>query len=121
MTERLTMTRGDSGEFDLTIVRDGAPIDISTGLLIFTAKYRAADPDEDAPIQKRSDGATPGVVITDGPNGLALITIDPADTEAIAVPNLLTADVQLVETNGRITTVWRGLLAVAPDVTRVAA
>lgn len=113
---KLVMYRGDSPEFELTCKkRDGTPLDISTGELFFTAKASTRLTDEYATFQKTNGD---GISIVNGPEGLALVTLDPEDTEGIVAPVYLYWDLQYVAPSGRPATLVGGDLLVKADVSR---
>lgn len=101
-----------------------SPIDLTEpGMVLrFMAKLDKGDADVDAKISK-SHGvpAGPGGISPDVPTtaekNWATVTIDPAETDALAAPVTLFYDVQLVEPDGTKTTVRRGTIDVQADVT----
>jgi hypothetical protein len=58
-----------------------------------------------------------GVAITDPTSGIALVTVEPADTEAMRGRTVRRFDVQLKLSDGSIRTPIRGRFVVLPDVT----
>lgn len=71
----MSITRGDSGPFDVDMVKGGSAYELADGdTLTFTVKRSSADGEETL-IQKVATAA----------NGGASFTIDPADTRALAV------------------------------------
>lgn len=114
----VTATRGDTIDLEVTVTRDGAPVDLTGADLWFTAKLKVKDADVDAVAQKTVGS---GITVTDAVNGEALITLDPADTDGLTKETTLYCDVQLVEASGRVTTVASGTLTILRDVTRVTA
>lgn len=113
----LTMTRGDRREFDIALTRpDGTPLDLTGLSLTFTAKRRMSDPDDDAIIQKTTAA---GIVVDDDPTtGLAVLTLEPEDTELLTDLRRLRWDVQVDDGAGDVRTPLRGQLSIAADVTR---
>lgn len=113
---RLVMYRGDSPTFFLEAKQsNGDPLDISTGLLFFTAKKHARYSDEDAVFQKTIGS---GIVVTNGANGEFDVTLDAVDTSSLYAPAMLVWDVQWVSTGGKAFTLLDGTLLIKPDVTR---
>lgn len=112
----LTMTRGDTRVFRVTLTdADGAPLNLTGLTLKFTAKRRTSDADDDAVIAKASSA---GITLVDGPNGIADITILPADTDSYSDTAPLLWDVQVENGATDIRTPLSGWLIVAGDVTR---
>lgn len=108
MRTDLTMTRGDSREFSVTVSdAAGDPYDLTDATISFTV---------DDLFDAKTVGA--GITVTAPETGVAVITIDPADTED--APDRRTAydyDVQIILADGRVKTPLRGLFIVLPDVT----
>ncbi len=80
----MIMTRLRTASWLLTVTEsDGTtPIDLSGKTLWFFAKERLSDPDNRAAVRKNSS-TIGGIVVTDSSNGLATLTIDPADTNGL--------------------------------------
>jgi hypothetical protein len=113
---KLEMNRGDSAVFDIECSQaDGSPLDITTGLLFFTAKSTARQTDVDAIFQKTSED---GISVVSGPAGTATITLEPEDTESAYAPQWYKWDLQFVTTGGQPATLASGDLLLRPDVTR---
>lgn len=111
----LSMTRGDTGVFQVTLTDSaGDPLVLTDRELTFTVKRRLLDSDDDALIQK-TVGA--GIVVADAETGVATITIDPADTSEIANGPSLYWDIQ-VQADDDVRTPLSGRLVLMPDVTR---
>jgi hypothetical protein len=110
----LSMTRGDTQTFTLTLVDgSGDPLDLTDVALTFTAKRRYSDSDDDAVIRKTVDD---GIVVDEDPTtGLATVTIDPPDTSSLTARSLVW-DIQVDD--GDVRTPLSGRLAIQPDVTR---
>jgi hypothetical protein len=110
----LSMTRGDTTEFDVTLTdSDGDALNLAGLTLTFTAKRRPTDTDADAVFQK-TNGA--GIAVTSESGGLATVTVDAADTEGLTFTRSLHWDLQ-VEAAGEVQTPLSGLLAIADDIT----
>lgn len=115
----ITAKRGDTIELSVTVTRSGAAVDLTDADLTFTAKRRYSDADADAVVQKTlGDGIA---VVGDAEDGEILVTLDPEDTDSLTRQTVLLCDVQLVESDGRVTTVASGTLTITPDVTRTVA
>lgn len=100
--------KGDGLSVAFTVEEDGVATDITDYAIMFTAKERATDDDDEAVIQKAA-------VITDGPNGKALLALTGSDTDIAA--GSYAADIELVPDDGEPTTVG-GRLVVVQDVRR---
>lgn len=108
---------GDTIALQVTLSRNGVPIDLTGATLWFTAKDDLDDLDADAVFQKKTGGL--GIAVTSAVNGQATVTIPPADTASLVnEPQTLECDVQLLEADGTLTTVARGQLILQPQVTR---
>ena len=113
---KLEMYRGDGAVFDLECLqRDGSPLDISTGTLFFTAKSTARYTDAEAVFQKTTGD---GIAITNGPLGLATVTLAASDTADAYAPQWYKWDLQFVSSGGIPTTLLAGDLLLRPDITR---
>jgi hypothetical protein len=109
----LELTRNDSTAWEFTITdADGVAVNITGYVISFTAKARIDDLIGDAVIAVTS--ATSKVVITDGPDGLCEVRLDPADTDL--APGKYVWDLQVVG-GGGTWTVDGGPLYVTADVT----
>lgn len=115
---KLTIYRGDTTVLDINVVDAfGAPLDITTGVLLFTAKSTSRQLDEDAAISKSSETGG-GISIDDGPGGVATVVISPEDTQDLYAPAELVWDLTYVAVSGAVTTLAEGQMLVKPDVTR---
>ena len=129
MAFELSMTRGDSRTLRVMATwpedvpeagaTEGDPFPLSGKLLIFTAKTSTRLPDDDATFQKRSDGASPGIVVG-SPTNTAAIEIETADTDSLEQAKTLVCDLQVIDGTD-IWTVASGTLRVNVDVTRATA
>jgi len=75
----LQMTRDRTKLFQIAVTQDGAPLDISSRPLQFSAKESLYD--GTVLIEKTTSA---GITITDGPGGIALLQIDPDDTSTLS-------------------------------------
>jgi len=115
----LDIFRGDVKQFRITVTKDDdgviSPMDISGLSIKFTVKALLADPDPGI-FQKTT--AAGGVVITDGPAGKAIVTVQAADTDSQPAEMLIFRwDAQVTSGAGPIT-VAKGPFRIVPDVTR---
>jgi hypothetical protein len=112
----LRVKRGDKIVLSIAAKKaDGTPQSLTGATLTFTAKDRLTDADPGV-IQKTTGG---GITIDDAANGLASVTILPADTSGFTGPRTLLWDVQMdVAAFGDKKTLDSGKLYVLPDVTR---
>jgi len=104
------MKRGDSKVFNLTISGD-----ITGAKLWMSAKtgYTAT-----GYVFQKDTALLGGVVITNGPGGLATVTLSPSDTSSLPPTTVkLVYDVQVKSASGLVSTVQSGTLTVEPDVT----
>lgn len=111
----LDAVRGDTNKYDVTVTRDGAALDLTGATLKFTVKRSLDDADADAVFQK---AIGTGIVVDDVAGGLATLTVAPADTSALPAPRSFHYDLQLTESDGRVTTVAIGSLRLSADVER---
>lgn len=95
---------------------DGTVQDITGHSLRFTAKERLSDADGAAVISGSTVGGE--VEITDGPGGLAVVRIPPAQTDGFAADRTLLWDLQISDPGGVVKTLDSGKLIVTRDVTR---
>lgn len=109
--------RGETIELDLAITLSAAPLPISSLAEIwFTAKTNESQADPGVFQKSKTAG---GIVATDDPNGLARVTIVPADTTALDNITVLLCDVKTKETAAsRDTVELRGKLTIRPTPTR---
>lgn len=122
LTENLTtleMWRGNTPDFLVTLTRDGAPIDLTDVLIVFTAKLSLRDEDDAATTIQKT--LTSGITVLSAEDGQALVSFETEDTEDLAQTTAYQFDVKIQEVGGRMTTVLRGVLLVHPDVTRTVA
>lgn len=118
MSTSLSMTRGDSATFQVSI--SGLTSSGLTGCtLYFTAKKDISDSDASAQFQKSNTGG--GITVTQAGNatqaGIATVTVVPADTNTLpSYQSVLQWDCTLIDTSGTHTTVAQGTLTVTADV-----
>lgn len=105
-----TMKRGDSKVFNLTISGDitGAKLWMSAKTAYNSTSF----------VFQKDTALLGGIVITNGPGGLATVTLDPTDTSSLPpITMKLVYDVQVKSAGGLVSTVQSGTLTVEPDVT----
>ncbi len=128
------MSRGDTLVFALQVFRDlttnkltswpinGAPPGnvahpITGYTMWFTAKWYYTDPDNRAVSQLTN--ATAAITFTEATTGKALVTMPALATRAFPDgPVTLVYDVQVMDTDGNISTTEAGTILVTPDCTR---
>ena len=112
----LTVKRGDTITLAVAAKKADGTVQSLTGKsLMFTAKDRIGDADPG--VLQKSIGA--GIVVDDAANGLATVTILPADTSGFTGPRTLLWDIQMTDNaTSAKKTLDEGKLYVKPDVTR---
>lgn len=115
---RVDLVRGDTKVVQFRVKQNALAVNISAWQKFwFTAKFNVQDPDGSAVMQLATGGG--GITLADAVNGLLQITIQPANTSALAEQDYgLFADLQGKDPSGNIFTLARGVLAVAPEVTQ---
>lgn len=109
------MSRGDTVVRAIRVERNEIAEDLSADKLFFTAKRSSEDTDAEAVIKKSN--VTAGIVVTSAAQGLAELTILPADTLGLSglVVAVLVYDLQLVKPTGQVFTISEGTVIVQPD------
>ena len=116
MSINFAMTRGDTVSFNIAVTLSGAPFDLAGCSLWFTGKNKFTDPDNAAIFQKT---ISHGIVVTNSTQGLATVTLLPADTISLSlVKTILFWDLQLKDSGNNIYTINSGNLIVSPDITQ---
>ena len=112
----LKMVRGDTYKFTATIILNGAPVDLTGGVVTMTAKWALGDSDNNAVFQVSS--ATSGITVTSPTTGEIAVTIASALTEPLPSRKVeLPYDIQFVNTLNEVYTVLYGTLLIVPDAT----
>lgn len=109
----LSMTRGDTRYFMLTVQENGAPVDISGCALVFNAKCEAFP--QISFSRSTVDGS---VTLTDPTHGIAQLEIAPAVT--LALPNQqydLDCRWVLTDTRGNVSTIEADDLTILATLT----
>lgn len=116
----LITTRGDDDVFDVAVTDEdtGLPVDLSGADLTFMVKRYPSDPDADALITK----VTPTEVAITLPatGGLAVVTLDAADTDDLA-PGNYSWELQVVDAANKVRTVAGGRFKIVADLIRAGA
>ena len=118
-----TLKKGDTHYLEVLVTRkdqDGVdqPVDLTGAGMWFTAKNKISDDDIDAVIRKgTSNVSLTGIDITGAVDGEALVTLQPNDTAVGKGTVFLVWDLQLEESDGTITTLNGGRLALSDQVT----
>ena len=113
----LQMDRGDDRAFVLSLVEDGAALDLTGADVRITAKRSRGDSDDDAILVATvGDGIT---VDADPTSGVATWSIAADDTSTLEGLVRLPFDVQVTR-GGSTRTVLRGRLTIDPDISRTA-
>ena len=112
----IKMIRGDTYQFDSTILMNNEPFDLTGCIVRMTAKWAVANTDGNAVFQLST--ATSGVTITDAEAGEISCVIPSTSTEDLPARIVeLPYDIQVETAAGLIYTVLTGILTVSPDVT----
>jgi hypothetical protein len=110
-----TMTRGDTVILSGTTTLGGDPYDLTGATLVFTAKSRYTDADEDAIFQKTEGD---GITVVSAAQGLFTVEIEPDDTADVPkVKTVLFWDTQVTDSESKKYTIASGKLIINPDVT----
>jgi len=107
----LWMPRGDSRVLQVTVLLNGAPVDITGCKLVFTAVCGSPSVSLSGTTE---DGS---VIITNGPGGVAIFPIQPSMTSSF--PNVripMTFTWVLTDLTGTVTTVETGRFTIAPNL-----
>lgn len=115
-TFSLTAYRGDTILLLVTVTREGDPVSLDGASMWFTAKTDLALTDGASGVIQKTVGD--GITVTDSDGGLALVTIDPSDTNDLSGSVVYQCDVQTEEASGILSTAARGTLTILLDVTR---
>jgi hypothetical protein len=101
---------GDSRDIVVTVTdSQGAAVDL-TGAAVAWQLARSAG--SAAAVVSKSLGA--GIAITDGPNGVFTVTLDPADTESLT--GLYYHEAEVTDAAGNRSTVLTGVATVIPTL-----
>lgn len=111
------VARGDTIVFDATITRPpgGPPVNL-TGATVTCTGRRTLEEAASAYVFRVSTGT--GIVLTSPTLGQCRVTIPPTATSALPDWPALYVDVEMTESDGRVSTPIRGRLILTPDVSR---
>ena len=112
----LTMTRGDTPTWTITIKRQGSVVDLTGATIKFTARKTVDSPD--VFFQKSTTGG--GITISSpAANGICVLALDAADTNSLPISKdtTLLVDLEVTESDGYKSTTL-GTLLVQVDITR---
>jgi hypothetical protein len=121
LVQPLTIVRGDTKTWTLTLTRGSLPVPFPTGTRFwFTAKNSLLDSDDQAiiAIDSASTFTTGSIAITSTSLGTASLSLFPPATINLNPPITLQYDIQLKEIDGTVSTVAVGTLAVTADATQ---
>lgn len=112
---QLSSIRGDTKTLTLTFKNSaGVAYNIKNWAVHFTLKQNATQPDSQAVLQKV---VTSFADTTSGTSGVAVITLNPADTVNIE-PGVYDFDIAVTTSENKVYTVMRGKYDLEYDVTR---
>lgn len=113
----LSVTRGDRAVFTLVLNdTSGTPIDLEDHTVMFMAKERLLDTDDDAVISKIEGD---GIDISESPDtGEIALILEPEDTEGLVDASRLVWDVQIDDGFGDVQTPLSGTLVIKADVSQ---
>lgn len=109
--------RGDSASYDLAFTKDGVVYPLTGCSIKFTAKYDPMQPDDEAAIAKSTEDG--GVSIENAAGGLAVLLLDPSDTDELPSGIPFYCDVQVTTPGGSTFTSATGTLRLDEDVTKL--
>ena len=109
------MIRRDNYSFEIAVVLNGEPVDLTGCSLTMTAKYSVTDLDASAVFTRST--STSGITITDATGGIALVEIVTSNTTALPLHLVnLVYDIEMIDASAKRYTVLSGILSVYPDV-----
>lgn len=114
MAVNLSMTRGDTLQFTLTVTQSGAAYNLTGCSIRMTAKYDPTDLDA-SKVFVRTVGS--GITVASPTTGIAAVALTAANTSSLpAAPVNLYYDIQVTDGSSNIFTVVSGTLQVLPDI-----
>lgn len=108
--------KGDTNVYDISVVRQNAPVNLGGAKMWFTAKLNIEDTDAQAKIKLDSATNPTQVIFTQALQGRAQVILRPVDTNTL-VEDALYYDIQIVEQSGVVTTIASGVLHLEDQVT----
>jgi hypothetical protein len=114
---RQEVVRGDTVIFDATITRPpgGPPVNLTGAQLACTGR-RTLEEAAGEYVFRLATGT--GIIVTNAVQGQCRVTIPPSATSGLSDWPALYVDVELTESDGRVSTPLRGRLILTPDVSR---
>lgn len=110
-TTPLNLIRGDDVNLDLEFTdEEGTAIDITDIEVFFTVKARKSDTDDNAVISKEVTSHTDAV------NGLSTVSLSKTETDI--EPGMYHFDIQLKDSEGKVSSSVPGVIRVYQDITR---
>src|SRR5690242_14420560 len=115
------IARGDTIKFDVAITRSGNAVDLTGATFKVTGRHTPDESSDLTAIFQKTIGS--GVTVTSAAGGTIRVQLDPADTANLSVSlstyeKIIYVDVQMVESDGTVSTVARGTLTIVSDITR---
>lgn len=110
----LTMRRGDTFTFDVTVTLAGAALDLTTYGITSTGKTNLSDTDAQAIYQVTKTGG--GITVTGAGNNVARVVIPAAATSGMTTNATIWYDCQ-IKLGANVYTVALGRLSIYLDVT----
>lgn len=113
----IEMVRVNTFSFDISITENESPVNLTGGILYFTAKWSPLDADAQAVFQLSSPSS--GITLISASGGTANITIPKTATTSLPYHDtLLDYDLKFVDAASQAFTVMRGKLNVLYNITR---
>lgn len=113
----IELVRVNTFSFDIAITEDEVPVNLTGGILYFTAKWTPTDTDAQAVFQLTSPST--GITFLSASGGTANITIPKSSTSTLPYHDtILDYDLKFVDASSQAFTVMRGKLNVLYNVTR---
>ncbi len=113
----IEMVRASVLSFDILCTQNEVPINLSNGVLYFTAKWAPTDSDASVVFQKSSPSS--GITFLSAPDGTANIKISKIDTGILPYHDtLLYYDIKFIDATSEPFTLMRGQLLVLYNITR---
>lgn len=122
MSTNLTAIKGDTWTRSATVLdADGEPFDFTGATVWWTLKRPNDKRNDDTNALLKfywvDDGASSGIAISDPESGVMVVTLTPAQTDALE-EGTYKYDVQVLDADGNLETPDIGTFAVSRDVTR---
>ena len=108
MANEISIYRGDTPTFTVTVLDNGSAMDLTGYTMTMTVKENEEDSDLEAKFQKTATISTPA-------SGIGLITLTYEDSDLI--PNIYSYDVQLNNGTSNIFTCIKSTFTVKQDIT----